>query len=249
MEYAKKTLSTKSLHLLNELIDSVRDKDTMISGSSSQLKGIWEEEARFGTIADVMHAEAARLRTKVNQLVSTSVALPTEILAYIFELGAREDIEHRLHVPAFSRTVSHVCRYWRKISIGFPALWTLFHPLLPPEVTSRAKGSLLDFVILPRYIWVTHGPSDLPAFGEQLVRARSLRLTFSKALYAGDLELMSFPAPHLTSLLIDSTMDWIDYNNLPERPFSGHHPRLTEVSIRNFSMGWSIPILSNLLTL
>ncbi|KDQ12980.1 hypothetical protein BOTBODRAFT_34120 [Botryobasidium botryosum FD-172 SS1] len=245
MEYAKKILSQKSLHLLNELIDSVRDEGTTITRQPSiQLQCIWGEEARFTTVSDVMLHEAARLRTKINHLASINVALPSEVLTHIFELGALEDIGRCSQLPVFSRTVSHVCRLWRNISLTSPALWTLYHPRLPPDFTSRAKESLLDFIIQPRKIWATYGLSDIPAFGRQLGRARSLRLTLNGIILQGDSDLMSFPAPHLTTLFLDRTPSGHAICiPLSDQPFADHHS-LSKISIRNLAIAWDTPILS-----
>ncbi|KDQ12976.1 hypothetical protein BOTBODRAFT_176100 [Botryobasidium botryosum FD-172 SS1] len=255
MEHAKTIISQKSLHLLDELVRSIRHEVPMIANQSLQLQRFWEEEVRFKAVSSVMLHEAACLRAKVNNLASINAVLPNEILTHIFELGALEDIKDLAHLPVFSRTVSHVCRLWRGISIATPALWTLFHPLLPPEVTSRAKESLLDFVIHPYKIWVNseYEPADIPAFGHQLVRARSLRLILWVAAHPErDLMLMSCPAPHLTTLFICDTPGRGEPISLPDQLFAGHHPRLSEISIHWCVIPWATwttSLLSNLCVL
>ncbi|KDQ12979.1 hypothetical protein BOTBODRAFT_176103 [Botryobasidium botryosum FD-172 SS1] len=177
--------------------------------------------------------------------------LPNEILLYIFELGALEDIKGLSHLPVFPQTVSHVCRLWREISLASPTLWTLFHPLLPPNLTSRAKPTLLDFVIRPRQILVEHEPPDIPTFGRQLIRACSLRHILESSMDEEDLELMQmlYPAPHLTTLLIRSSPGRMEPIILPDQLFAGHHPRLSEISIYYCGTSWTMwttSLLSNL---
>ncbi|KDQ12223.1 hypothetical protein BOTBODRAFT_418287 [Botryobasidium botryosum FD-172 SS1] len=244
MEHAKTIMSQKSLRLLHDLIQSIGDEVSVANGQSLQRQCIWEEEARFKAVSDVMLHEAARLRTKVNGLASVNATLPNEILAYIFEFGALEDIEKRMHLPMFSRTVSHVCRLWRDVSLTSPALWTLFQPLLPPGVTSRAE-SLLDFVIQPRKTRAEYKPPGAPAFGQQLLRARSLRLTIGGNLYREDFQLMSSPAPHLTTLILRCHLG-NNLSNLPGQLFAGHHPCLSEVAILRLAIPWSTFFPSNL---
>ncbi|KDQ05608.1 hypothetical protein BOTBODRAFT_182391 [Botryobasidium botryosum FD-172 SS1] len=210
-----------------------------------QLQRIWEAEARFRSISDAMLYEAARFCTKANQLASINATLPNEVLVYIFELGALEDIEDNSYLPLFSRTVSHVCRLWRGISLASPALWTLYHPQLPPDFTSRTKESLLDFVIQPHIIRATSEPSDIPAFGRQLIKARSLWLTTSKMVRQEGLELefMCSPAPHLATLSVYFPRRWVDYIRLPGQLFAGQHS-ISRISIRNIGVPWNISILS-----
>ncbi|KDQ09498.1 hypothetical protein BOTBODRAFT_179037 [Botryobasidium botryosum FD-172 SS1] len=132
-------------------------------------------------------------------LSSFNGALPNEILVHIFEQEALEDIEKYSPLPVFSDTVSHAYRRSRDIPLTSLALWTLdlLHPLLPPDVTPQ---SLLGLVIQPRRIW-SWEPFDIPACRQQLSRARSLRLEFRDTFYQKDFQLMSTPAPHLTTLI------------------------------------------------
>ncbi|KDQ12975.1 hypothetical protein BOTBODRAFT_406919 [Botryobasidium botryosum FD-172 SS1] len=245
MERAKTIISQKSLHLLDELIASLREDVPMTASESPQLQRFREEEARFKAVSSVMLHEATCLRTNINQLASINATLPNEILIYIFELGALEDIKELSQLPVFSRTVSHVCRLWREISIASPALWTLFHPLLPHDVSSRGKESLLDFVVCPDKIWADskYEPADISAFGHKLARARSLQLilsTTTRARAQNDLKLMSCPAPHLTTLSICDTPGREEPISLPDQLFAGHHPRLSEISIRWCAIPWTM---------
>jgi len=199
MESVKSTISQKSFLLLNELIDSIRNEEvSAVADQSLQLRCLWEEEARFKALSNVMLCQAARLRIKVNQFASINAALPNEIIAHIFELGAQEDIEQYCSFPVFSRAMSHVCRLWREISLATPALWTLSCPRLPLDLTMRAKESLLD-VVLPYTFNVLHDPAMI---GPSLSRARSLRVLLNDENYEDFSWIESQPAPHLSTFRI-----------------------------------------------
>ncbi|KAF5325440.1 hypothetical protein D9619_010043 [Psilocybe cf. subviscida] len=82
------------------------------------------------------------LKTRRNELAPVS-RLPDEILLYIF-LVLRDLY---FHPETKWQMVTHICRHWRHVAIGSPALWTRLDmppPALIPLMLERSRSAPLD---------------------------------------------------------------------------------------------------------
>ncbi|KAI0041978.1 hypothetical protein FA95DRAFT_1639067, partial [Auriscalpium vulgare] len=78
---------------------------------------------------------------------SPTSRLPPEVLAYVFEwliLVSPADVEGRL---GWIESVTHVCRSWREVALGRPALWRRISFTIglewAKEMLARAKSAPL----------------------------------------------------------------------------------------------------------
>ena len=99
-----------------------------------------EIEETLGAVIGLFEAVAA-IRDKLQNFtaavanaLSPALALPAEILAFIFKLFA-EDADPTISPIA----ISHVCSRWRAVSLSLPSLWT--RPMLP----QKHKGIAEEF--------------------------------------------------------------------------------------------------------
>ncbi|THU75236.1 hypothetical protein K435DRAFT_707500, partial [Dendrothele bispora CBS 962.96] len=70
--------------------------------------------------------------------------LPPEILSIIFLLY-RDEMAFHWRTLAWIR-VSHICRHWRNVALGCPALWShpiFYMPASVPEMLLRSKSAPL----------------------------------------------------------------------------------------------------------
>ncbi|KDQ14051.1 hypothetical protein BOTBODRAFT_358377 [Botryobasidium botryosum FD-172 SS1] len=196
-------LSTKSLCLLDELVQSLKEQDAAIGTDTleeSSYAYVEAERVRLDLAAEVLLLEVSRIRAKRNSF-SPIDKLPFELLSRIFLIGALEDIEESAPLPSSSISASHVCHRWRQISLSTPSLWTHFRPQIRAEWASRAQGLPQDFLVFPENSKLEEVYYDCEL---SLRNMRSLRVCL-RALRGGRMapdlsSCMSLPAPKLTFL-------------------------------------------------
>lgn len=77
--------------------------------------------------------------------------LPNEMLAAIFEAGARSTFQDDRGLP-FIITVSHVCQHWRAVAYSFPNAWCCIPVHMKRDAMTelflaRSEGHLLQICI------------------------------------------------------------------------------------------------------
>ena len=123
--------------------DFVAEQIAALDQNISRMEGI--ESRLLWELSEIQSSMKAIRNQRANMKSRIAVvwSLPNEILAYIFELGVRNE-EGRMYTekddddddddghedePAFNILVSHVCRRFREIAIHTPTLWTQIHIL------------------------------------------------------------------------------------------------------------------------
>src|SRR6202035_1424883 len=101
-----------------------------------------------------------KLRSGKQLLRVPCVTLPPELLRMIFIACA--DPPFAEHEPSYWCTarsmrwiaITHVCRYWRSVALGYPDLWRrlyFFNPDATKEMIRRSKGANLEVIIDTRH--------------------------------------------------------------------------------------------------
>ncbi|KDQ16282.1 hypothetical protein BOTBODRAFT_144682 [Botryobasidium botryosum FD-172 SS1] len=244
------TLSHKSLRLLDLFVASAQSDRNSGMPPCPAIDSLEHEEEHLNTVIALLSAKVAQARRRRNELAPINTTLPNEILSYIFQVGAREDIDDTVDpFPYFSVTVSHVCQLWRSVALATPALWSLFSYKTPTELEIRAQYTLLDVVLHVDIL----SPTTLSNIAAtKLPRAGSIQIMVSHCWKdRNDLSWMEdVPAPHLSKFLITTIEAYDDKipvrSNLPLHPFHGQHLSLREVSIGGIAIPWNTPLLSGL---
>ncbi|KAK1221376.1 hypothetical protein PQX77_015813 [Marasmius sp. AFHP31] len=176
--------------------------------------------------------------------------LPPEIIAHIFVLGSLADAQ-------FPVSVSHVCRYWRHLSLRTPSLWRTIHfsnqtPALRERML-RSRACSLDVVIreLPSRPFNFYEIQRYMCFiTSHLHRWRSL-----------DIKIMNY-VPYLWNAVLSeccssnhSQAPTIEELSLVYRRnddtkefclFSGYAPRLQRLTIDGLRLTWLPSLFCNL---
>ncbi|KDQ16279.1 hypothetical protein BOTBODRAFT_144680 [Botryobasidium botryosum FD-172 SS1] len=248
-------LSQKPLQLSDQFITSTHDDQNAEAylRDPATIHSLEHEAEHLDMITTYFASEAAQVRKRRNELVPINSTLPNEILSYIFQTGACEDFGDKDPFPFFAVTVSHVCHLWRSVALAIPALWPLFSHKTPIEFTMRAQSTPLDLVIHPHKFSLA-GLSNMAA--TIFPCAGSIRIM---VLPHQERFIMSWlgdaPAPRLSRLSIGSLPRQENYPGeeveriwymLSPHPFTGQHPSLREISIRDGAIPWDTPLLSGL---
>ena len=192
--------------------------------------------------------EVAYLRTAIRAIhelrnhIIPIHRFPSEVLAHIFSISKVIDPPRRYHL-GWIRT-SHVCRYWREVTIEHPKLWTKI---------SLDLGE----------IWVS----------EMLKRAKNSSLVFKSSFIGGSADLITPHWPRIKAIILSShvdsfpkrqffetpapIMEHIDlsveahshFRRLPMNLFSGHAPLLRTAYFSRIAIPWSSPVFHNLISL
>src|SRR5277367_4744770 len=92
------------------------------------------------------------------QLLQIScVTLPPELLSVIFKACADPPYAEQKSCQARNMqwiAITHVCRYWRYVALGYPDLWKrlrFFDPDVTKEMIRRSKGANLEVIIDTRH--------------------------------------------------------------------------------------------------
>ncbi|THU76244.1 hypothetical protein K435DRAFT_879484 [Dendrothele bispora CBS 962.96] len=190
------------------------------------------------------------LKTRRNSHASIS-KLPPEILSTIFLLY-RDGTAYHWRTLAWIR-VSHICRHWRNVALGCPALWS--HPNFfmsdsVPEMLLRSKSAPLTIQLTLNY-----GASKvIEAFHtslEHIARIRELSLATAGHNFEKLFPRTDQAAPHLHKLILNnlSGQSLREIIILPEDFLNGNAPCLSHLELKDFHLPWSSPLLKNLTTL
>ncbi|KAI0059859.1 hypothetical protein BV25DRAFT_1828564 [Artomyces pyxidatus] len=187
-----------------------------------------------------------------------------EILVRIFEDLAlidppRNDRRRNNYSIGWISYTTHVCRYWRQVSLAHPTLWAEISFVLGSkwtrEMITRAKTVPLSF------IWELrngHHPMD-PINPRELAgivtaefaRTRELYVAGPRALDSFFSSFLSLPAPILETLSLHGNSSGIvnappvRQRSIPSTFFQGKDSRLRKISILDVSCPWtSVPTAS-----
>ncbi|THU78211.1 hypothetical protein K435DRAFT_64027 [Dendrothele bispora CBS 962.96] len=149
--------------------------------------------------------------------------------------------------------VSHICRHWRNVALGCPALWS--HPNFfmsdsVPEMLLRSKSAPLTIRLALNY-----GASKvIEAFHtslEHVARIRELSLATAGHNFERLFPRTDQAAPHLHKLILNnlSGQSLREIIILPEDFLDGNAPCLSHLELKDFHLPWSSPLLKNLTTL
>ncbi|KAE9394896.1 hypothetical protein BT96DRAFT_923230 [Gymnopus androsaceus JB14] len=159
--------------------------------------------------------------------------LPPEILAYIFILGSEDD-------PILPLSVSHVCRFWRSLSINTPPLWRRVvlgsHYSLWRETMYRARACTLD----QRYMHLV-----MP----HIRRWRSLHIMFLEYQpYLWNSALSECCSDHTRVPELEELCLVYRHNDDTKEfcLFSGNAPRLRRVTVDGIRLTWLPSLFQNL---
>lgn len=174
--------------------------------------------------------------------------LPTELLIDIFRyhIPGPWTLVPRKGLPPTWIAISHVCRRWREIAIGYPHLWAniiLSNRSWTTAMLERSKP--LPIVISAAFEGRPLRAALLDALS-QVSRARELVLEVTMLHHL----LESFkdqPAPSLESLRLVQSVG-MSPCVLPDDVFGGHTPVLQELELDRVTIQWSSSLLRPRLT-
>ncbi|THU87967.1 hypothetical protein K435DRAFT_782242, partial [Dendrothele bispora CBS 962.96] len=192
------------------------------------------------------------LRTRRNLHAPIS-QLPPEILSAIFILVRDEMTIKSFNYRRRSWTrVSYICRHWRKVALGCPALWSYLDffalPALVPEMLLRSKSALLTIKLFSRR-HLTKTTEAFYASLQHLSRVQELSLTTSNWDFEKWFCHANQSTPHLHKLKLWAMFCGRELVVLPRDFLNGTAPCLSYLELRNFHLHWDSPLLKNLTTL
>ncbi|THU75336.1 hypothetical protein K435DRAFT_287217, partial [Dendrothele bispora CBS 962.96] len=193
------------------------------------------------------------LKTRRNLHASIS-KLPPEILSTIFLLyndGIPYNHCDHWHSLAWIR-VSHICRHWRNVALGCPALWShlnFFMPASVPEMLLRSKSAPLTIQFTLSYYGASKMIEAFHTSLEQVARIRELSIVITGHNFERLFPRTDQAAPHLQKLVLNSLLDRMEVIALPKDFLDGRAPCLSHLELRNIHLPWSSPLLKNLTTL
>ncbi|KAG2148839.1 hypothetical protein DEU56DRAFT_753078 [Suillus clintonianus] len=179
--------------------------------------------------------------------------LPSEILAMVFEhheYQERFDGSANDGVPACLE-ITHVCRYWREVALGCPALWTF---ICSPSASWL--GTMLERSMNAPLIVMLESPVPLEKYLEPILshlsRIKILQIPSLESDFEPIIRLLSSqPAPLLE--MFEFTKPWVKGDPkirlISNAIFQGHAPRLRIVHISGLDLSWTTHIFSGLRTL
>lgn len=180
------------------------------------------------------------LRSVRNALVPIS-RLPREVLGHIvFSLVAHEQTSNKVQKPPL--VVSQVCRDWRRLAVGNPALWTrpdFGRPKLAQMMLERSGKMALSVDLKPSFLDTARQHPDI------FPRIRSLSISLNSDKRDLLLALFDGPLPVLESLEILGAFQRVRNVMLENDAM----PRLTSLLLHNCIMPWSAACISGLTSL
>ncbi|KAL0576048.1 hypothetical protein V5O48_005929 [Marasmius crinis-equi] len=205
--------------------------------------------------AHILHPSPSKRRKTsiVRQTTHHIGTLPPEILAHIFVLGSFAD-------PHFPVTVSHVCRFWRHLSLRTPSLWRTIHlsnrtPALREKML-RARACSLDIVIreFPSRPFNFYEVQRYMCFATaHLHRWRSLDIKISNYVpYLWNAALSECCSSHHSQAPTIEELSLVYRRNDDTKEFclfSGYAPRLRRLTIDGLRLTWLPSLFCNLVYL
>lgn len=173
------------------------------------------------------------LKTQRNALAAISM-LPTEVLQEIFLQAVMSDSAQSL----VCATVSHVCRSWREMALGYPRLWThlpMECPLWMPEMLVRSRNAPLRVEACTPWAYsaLTEAFAERPDY---MARIEHLRLSSEvgcATMHCILNTLASCKAPILRSLYLGAESDYLPWRTDFPSDFA---PQLQSLHISGFGL-------------
>ncbi|KAF9527639.1 hypothetical protein CPB83DRAFT_907458 [Crepidotus variabilis] len=223
---------------------------------------------------EVSLIQACLRRAYVINCSASVSSLPHEILSLIFQglyyhfLNEEYDEDYNTR-PRPEVVVSHVCRFWRDVSLSVPSLWAMIElhstsrhlearkavqPERVREYLARSRNHLLDISV------ELHGSAAQQANALNLViphvdRWETLHVGLGEIFAMGTIAslLSSLSAPRLTNLTIIPQLDRTEERGFEYLPspqiFTEGAPELSVVRLFSLAMMGLQPPLSNVTTL
>ncbi|KAH7909739.1 hypothetical protein BJ138DRAFT_1154562 [Hygrophoropsis aurantiaca] len=195
------------------------------------------------------------LRSRRNAITCIST-LPPELLAKVFMDCAVQAYQRGKYNRPMSLTwvhVTHVCRHWRQVALGFPSLWTLLVPENPrwtEEMLIRSKMAPLVIDVDLSHLPFKNLSDSTSRALKHISRVQELRLVLPPEETSPFKAFLRSPAPLLKSLALSDTPErvaWYPHTtSIQEDLFSGHTPNLRKVSLERCQMSWPSTLLVNL---
>jgi len=216
---------------------------------------------------DEVESEYGAIQNRHNPILT----LPNEVTCLIFESAqlpmiVGDKVNHYL----MEVVVSHVCRHWRTVSLGYPKLWSkIFHKHDLTAVTlARFEAYMKRSASLPLRLWFDfrakhYGPLNNQLFDMAIDHARrwqhfTLHSTQNRDLLGCLSRLQNVSAPMLEFLVLSLDPNFDndeDDNNAPRITnldasiFKSGAPKLTYFFMDDRTLFHAIPPLSNMTTL
>ncbi|KAG7088242.1 hypothetical protein E1B28_012256 [Marasmius oreades] len=197
------------------------------------------------------HPYSRRKKSSIVHSTTHRIAiLPPELLAYIFVLGSYADT----HFPV---TVSHVCRFWRELSLRTPILWSTIHFATRTsalrERMLRSKACSLDIGIqeLPRRPFNFYEIQRYMCFATSHIhRWRSLNImVLNYVPYLWNAALSECCSSHHSQAPTMEELSLVYRRNDDTKEFclfSGYAPRLQRLTIDGIRLTWLPSLFRNL---
>ncbi|KZT65072.1 hypothetical protein DAEQUDRAFT_559354 [Daedalea quercina L-15889] len=158
------------------------------------------------------HSCIITLKTQLNTICPISV-LPPEVLSEVFLHRAADWRVKKPYIPVVHDwlPLSHVCKHWRSVALGCPALWSSLKVTgsceWMAELLARSKRLPLTVYIISRGPLAGSSTSQPPNESIELVlssleRIRVLSITSIPGRSETSFELLDGPAPLLNSLSV-----------------------------------------------
>ncbi|KAJ7606184.1 hypothetical protein DFH06DRAFT_1348269 [Mycena polygramma] len=171
--------------------------------------------------------------------------LPTELLAEIFQFACVTSSSSR---PSTLKSLSHVCRVWRRVALGEPRLWTEIdyqhdHPDFVNEQLRRS-GNLAVVV-------KAHFPMHFNR-GLQNLRLALKESAIGTLDIQGPPEILDQVLQNLDAAFLKTLSLFVPSGQMPkDTPYPGPSfhltaPQLRTLSLSNFVVPWDATIFSNL---
>ncbi|KAI0056748.1 hypothetical protein BV25DRAFT_1831961 [Artomyces pyxidatus] len=189
------------------------------------------------------------IMTRMNTLIPIA-SLPSDVMERVFlQLTILEPPSSKASRGLGWIKVSHVCREWRAIALGYASLW---HTVVGGDVNARWAGEILARSKAAPVAIAIRNPSDpwLAHISGHLYHTRHLDVSVSdsvpKALVSG--EYLASPAPLLETFAFDTRFDGVQ---LPNLLFANYAPRLRRVTLLGCvrDVPWSSPVFRGLVHL
>jgi F-box-like len=127
--------------------------------------------------------------------------------------------------------ITHVCRYWRSVALGYSDLWKrlrFFNPDVTNEMIHRSKGTNLEVIIDTRHQWIERS-TFIPMLLPELHRVSVLHLIGSDQLQSL-VDCFVSAAPKLEFLYL-SNFHGMKACRIPDTIFSRDPPTLRSLEL------------------
>ncbi|KAG9017717.1 hypothetical protein FRB95_007101 [Tulasnella sp. JGI-2019a] len=145
-----------------ESFDAIGNRKAALLMTQQALQRVGESNVRHSDLRRALLCQLEVYQEHQRRTTCHVALLPVEMLALVFQYGSRRHADDLMEDASpqstidntFVKRVSHVCRHWREVAIGTPALWqslVLGRGKLEAkakEWSTRANGSIRELVVL-----------------------------------------------------------------------------------------------------